>query len=981
MKPESTDPPTAIESDRRIVTILFADLVGFTSWCERLDPEHVTDRLNACFQVLSQPIYAYGGTLDKYMGDALMALFGAPLAHEDDPARALAAALEMQNQARLFAESTLNSFPLQLRIGLNTGLVVAGSVGDDHHRSYTVIGDAVNLAQRLESAAEPGSILVGPETYRQARRLFDFRSLPPLMVKGKREAITAYELLGKQETEHPSVLPRLAIGREAELKQLMEIWDRVKEGQPRWLTLCGEAGIGKSHLVEVFIAQTSPSHCLRLRCPSFHQSQPLTLLQESLREHLGLSLSEEILPALVSKLRREPILLIFEDLQWADQTTWEWLQRLSLQLRTKRLPLLVLAMSRHPAGPFPFLRLDPLSPAMARQLLQGLDSQGLSASDRKKILSRADGNPLILRELVRAVHEGMSADSELPGSIKRLVAARLDRLSSPARTLLEAAAVAGRTVTIRLLEELAGVPDFERHLETLVTQDWLRLQDGEVTFTQAISHEVTYQRLLLRKRRELHARMAAILQRRHGPDVRFASIIAHHFLEANELNSACGFLKKASEHACGIQAYRDAHSYLQKAIQIATQEGKEWGDWWKALAELETALGDFDSAQRSIETALRLSQPSDDRTELLRALAQILEKRGSFQEAMSLLEEAQAASGDRLRSARLGIDRGWLLLRMGCAVEAEEACQEALDHLSETENAEQARALSILGILAYRQNQWKKASQLHRRALVLREACHDRPGLAASLNNLGMIAVECGDWPQAKRWYQQSLHHYRELGSTSHVATLYNNLGDLYLRQGRPSRARRRHRAALELRTRLGDRFGIAASHGALGETLRQEGQLDAARKHLLQSLQGLEEIGETELLAEVCQSLGQVELASRDWNTANRWFKRALQEALRAKDFLRVASLHRSEAQLALAQGQIPLARQKLRACQAQLARRDAPLETAKALELEFELLQREGRSHEAALCLGRAQAIFIRLGIAVPSPSFPPARANLFG
>lgn len=203
--------------DRRVVTVLFADLCGFTSLCERMDPERLTDLVNAFFEELSRPIAQFGGVVDKYIGDAIMALFGAPTAHEDDPERAVWAAYEMQRVAREYAERT--GVGLALRVGINTGLVVAGMVGTRLKRDYTVMGDAVNLAQRMEQHARPGTVLVAPETHRLVRGRFAFNAMAPLTVKGKRAPVPAYELIGPTPSETRGDRLEL-VGRAVELEVL-----------------------------------------------------------------------------------------------------------------------------------------------------------------------------------------------------------------------------------------------------------------------------------------------------------------------------------------------------------------------------------------------------------------------------------------------------------------------------------------------------------------------------------------------------------------------------------------------------------------------------------------------------------------------------------------------------------------------------------------------------------------------------------------
>ncbi|MBI6546183.1 MAG: AAA family ATPase, partial [Cyanobacteria bacterium NC_groundwater_1444_Ag_S-0.65um_54_12] len=282
-------------SDRRIVTVLFADVSGFTALSARLDPERVTEILNDFFKVLAEPIYRCGGVVDKYMGDALMALFGAPIAHEDDPERAVLAGYELQRAAHSFAAEFERQTGIQLavRVGINTGLVVAGAVGGGPKREYTVMGDAVNVAQRLEAAAEPGTILVGEETFKYTRDHFEYLVSGPLCLKGLPEPLIAYRLVAWRAAKWGELRDRIPlVGRQSELGRLSSCLDNLREGNPQVIGLIGEAGIGKSRLAWEFIKAAGRRHAgkiIRIRCPSYGHGQSFRMLATLVVAWLGLA--------------------------------------------------------------------------------------------------------------------------------------------------------------------------------------------------------------------------------------------------------------------------------------------------------------------------------------------------------------------------------------------------------------------------------------------------------------------------------------------------------------------------------------------------------------------------------------------------------------------------------------------------------------------------------------------------------------------
>src|SRR5438552_13701478 len=237
--------------ERKLVTIVFADVSGFTALSETLDPEKVRELINACFDWLVPVVPQYDGTIDKFIGDEIMALFGAPVAHEDDPERALRAALDMMDAIVAFNHA--NGTELGLHIGINTGLVVAGEIGGRDRRDYSVMGNAVNLAARLEDASPVGEIFVGPATYRQTQRLFDFEPVAPLKLKGKEAPVDVRRLLRAKAVPKPmraiEGLRAPLIGRDDEIDEIRKAIADLERGRGSMLAILGEAGLGKSRLI------------------------------------------------------------------------------------------------------------------------------------------------------------------------------------------------------------------------------------------------------------------------------------------------------------------------------------------------------------------------------------------------------------------------------------------------------------------------------------------------------------------------------------------------------------------------------------------------------------------------------------------------------------------------------------------------------------------------------------------------------------
>ncbi|MCI0475805.1 MAG: hypothetical protein L0Y55_06120, partial [Anaerolineales bacterium] len=245
----------AVEGERRIVTILFCDVKGSTAMAEQLDPEEWAEIMNNAFEYLIQPVYQYEGTVARLMGDAILAFFGAPLAHEDDPQRALLAALAILDGIGKYREKIQKDFGMDfsVRVGLNTGLVVVGNIGSDYKFEYTAMGDAINLAARMQTAAGPNSIFISENTHRLVAPLFEFEDKGLLEVKGKAEPVHVYRVLeakkGALKTRGIAGLASPMVGRRREFSTLLQIADDVRMGHGSSVGVIGEAGLGKSRLV------------------------------------------------------------------------------------------------------------------------------------------------------------------------------------------------------------------------------------------------------------------------------------------------------------------------------------------------------------------------------------------------------------------------------------------------------------------------------------------------------------------------------------------------------------------------------------------------------------------------------------------------------------------------------------------------------------------------------------------------------------
>jgi len=535
---QGASPAAALQpvEERRLATVLFADLSGFTALSEHTDHEEVRALVDRCAALIGEIVDRFGGDVDKIIGDAVLAVWGAPVAYEDHAERAVRAALEMQECARTHTEEFGG---LPLRIGVNTGELMFAPVGPEGHRKQTVLGDVVNTASRLQTSAPRGGILVGEETWRSTRRSIRYEVVQPFVVKGKEEPLDAWlalEPLASTPTERPlSSVPM--VGRERELEVLTSAWERVVEDRrSHFVVVLGAAGIGKSRLCREFREriESGGSRGLRGRSLSYGESTGYGAFAEVLRQAAGifdtdrasdarekLALRTRSLPGvdadsitealaviaglgpgelenrsvLFDAARRfvealgseQPTVLGFEDLHWAEATLLDLVEYLAARVRD--VPILLLASARpelFDARPslggglssYTALPLDALSETAAGELTRELLQQHTVApAVLERISEVAGGNPLFIEELTTSVVEGTTDPTlVLPTSVVSIISARLDALPPRERRLLLDASVIGRTFWRGLLAELDSTPGLDEALNSLEAREFIRRQ-------------------------------------------------------------------------------------------------------------------------------------------------------------------------------------------------------------------------------------------------------------------------------------------------------------------------------------------------------------------------------------------------------------------------------------------------------------------------------------------------------------------------
>jgi class 3 adenylate cyclase len=635
-----------VREERKIVSVLFADLVGFTARSESLDPEDVRAIQSPYFQRVRAEIEGCGGTVEKFIGDAVMGVFGAPVAHGDDPERAVRAALGVRDGiAQLNTEHP--ELELQVRVAVNTGEAIVTLDADASQGEGLVAGDVVNTASRLQGLAPVNGVLVGEETYRATKRAIDYRPVDPVSLKGKTAPVPAWIALAASTAPGERRAQGLPIvGREHELDVLRRIWEQVvAEGRPHVVTVFGTAGIGKTRLAGEFaeLVEDGGGRALRGRSVPYgektiygafaqHVKQMTGIfdsdegdeawakLREASATLLGTDEAAEVAQHVGSLLgleregtaarredlfysarrlveevaRRQPTVLVFEDLQWADAATLELVE--SLAARVREVPLLLLALARpelleqRPAwgGGLPGYTALPLEPLGAAQA-EELASHALAAAravgfDTRAIAATAEGNPLFIEELAASLLEQpANGDAELPTSIRALVAARLDGLPAEERAVLLDASVVGKVFWRGALEAMSsGGEALGRLLDSLEARDLVRREpvsrlagEQQFIFKHILIRDTAYATLPRPARRDRHAAVARFLEEKTHDGLAAASALAQHWLEAGDDRRAADFLVVAGDQAGRGWAKDEAVAYYRQALALLPEDERE----------------------------------------------------------------------------------------------------------------------------------------------------------------------------------------------------------------------------------------------------------------------------------------------------------------------------------------------------------------------------------------------------------------------
>jgi class 3 adenylate cyclase/predicted ATPase len=666
----------------RPVTALFADIVGSTGLGERLGADEVKALVGEFVTRMSRAVEDFGGSLQAYMGDGIAGVFGAPVAHEDDPERAARAALRILGVAASYAEEVEAAWGISgfnVRVGLNTGPVAIGLVGEDTEH-LVALGDTMNVAARLQSATDPGTIALGPATAARLSESFVLEPLGDLSVKGRTEAVTASRLVGPRPPTEPSATTPL-VGRPRELAHLAGAARDLAAGRGQVLFVIGDAGLGKTRMLrELRMRVDDGATWLGGRSASYGAEAPYGPFVDILRSWVGVDegdaelavrtklraragallgpLADDVLPylGLMLSVRLDPdrerellrvpadelagrqrdayvmwaeavaskraLVLALDDAHWSNRTTRELAQRL-LDVTDRAAVLLVVAMRPDPASEGWALRLaaqttfahrmtelvlTPLDADASGALVDTLVPSGLLApAIRDELVVKAEGNPLFIEELVRAIMEAgggrqrtwtmtPGAAAELPPALEALLVARIDRLQPSARRLAQVAAVVGREFPASVATSVAASADPDADVAALlraeIVREIRRFPELELTFRHGLLQEAALSTLTSQALRELYSQVARSMEERWADALdEHLEQLAFYFYRSDDRPKGLTYLERAAERARRMEAADRARELWSRARRLADRV-----DDAAARTRADAALADLGSA-------------------------------------------------------------------------------------------------------------------------------------------------------------------------------------------------------------------------------------------------------------------------------------------------------------------------------------------------------------------------------------------------
>ena len=865
--------------ERKVVTVFFADLVGFTGRAEQLDPEDVRAMLSPYYARLRSEIERFGGTVEKFIGDAVMAIFGAPVAHEDDPERAVRAALAARDAVQELNEAN-PSLDLHVRIAVNTGEAVVAIDANPSGGEGMVAGDVVNTASRLQTAAPVDGILVGETTYRATERVVEYRECEPVQAKGKADPLPVWEALGARARYGVDVFQRGGaelVGRGEELDWLTDGLARtLRERRTQLVTLVGVPGIGKSRLVwelaqavdadpdlivywrqgrslpygegvafwavgemvkaqagilETDSAEAAETKLHEMVADLIPDAESAAWIEGHLRPLVGITgeadpggdRRDEAFAAwrrfFEALAEHRPLVLVFEDLHWADDILLDFVDHLVDWVN--EAPLLVIGtarpelLERRPGwgggkSNAATVSLAPLSEEETARLFASLLGQSVMPAElQAPLLARAGGNPLYAEEYARMVSErGAPADGALPETVQGIVAARLDALSPEDKALIQDAAVLGKVFWSGALAAMTGLQRWtvEESLHRLERKEFVRRErrssvatETEYAFRHVLVRDVAYGQVPRAERAEKHRLAAQWIEALSSDREDRAEMLAHHYSSALEFARAAGqdvgplaerarvALREAGDRAYNLSAWGAAVRFYEQALELwpaADPERRQLLFLYGRVRSLHDPSG---SGIPILEEARDAFLASGDQEQAAMAEVALVDARW-FGGAPDLAREHLRRAGELIEGAAPSRPKAFVLSQIARFAmlsdedaRAVEVARETLAMVDELDGSNEirAQALNVIGTSRTKLGEREGLKDLERAIEITQPGSYER---SRAFINLSSTVSELGELPWSFELHEEGFREAERFGTLRAMRWLEAELvvDDLY---------------------------------------------------------------------------------------------------------------------------------------------------------------------------------------------------------
>ena len=983
-KLETARTERSMVGERRIVTIMFCDVRGSTEAASHLDPEEWAEIVNGTFECMIAPVYRYEGTVARLMGDGILAFFGAPIAHEDDPQRAVLSGLDILKTIQPYREEVRKRWGVDfdLRVGINTGLVMVGQVGSDLQMEYTALGDAINLAARMEQTAKPGSLQVAEDCYKLVAPIFEWEDLGEITVKGKDDPVHVYRPL-KQREGHVRLrgleshgINSPLVGREAELDLLHQRLEALQTGRGSFVLVIGEAGMGKSRLISELRPQAPvlsgeiqntttatqgtamevgndpsrilPEQAVEPRQPQFSWlegetlsyrhassyypwrqaisqaigagvSDPASLVREKLQHTCNacsfpgsdihflealLAVESEETSELIKSLegdallghiteatrgfisglaQNNPLVITFDDLHWADEASLDLL--FNLADVTRLYPIFIIGLMRpdKKAPSWTFrqrlqeklgidyaeITLSPLPESTSRSMLANLLAfDQLPESMRALILSKSEGNPFFIEEVVRSLMDSGEvvqevdaqtggiiwgsrskvADIQIPENLQTLLTARIDRLETETRQTLQLASVIGRSFYYRVLEAIQrsngnGKNGLDQQLLNLQKAELIlesaRDPELEYAFRHSLTQEAAYNTILIKQRREFHLRVGNAIEALFKERLEeFYPVLAHHFSEAGD-RRALKYEILAGEVAFRLYALVEAIKHYSRALDLVKV--------YRLPDSIDLPRMDLEVTDLLTHIYLRLGRCHELQTEFREAFA-IYE---------GMLSMAKENHDQHLELAAL-LAQATVYAIPNEVQNTEKAMAFAGDSLSLSrqlgDKKSEAKALWIQQLSIMYSGKMDQSVPYGEASVALARQVGLKAELAHALQDLARGYMAIGELKKARSVLEEAQPIWEELGNQAMLSENWSSLSHNHFLTGEFEASMAFSQKSYDLSTRIKNEWGRATSGFYVAWVYWAVGDIDHALELLKSNISIAKELGHPATLGNLIQ-------------------------------------------------------------------------------------------------------------------------------